>query len=278
MVNSGRCRSPRSRSRNTRANSNISGLTGGEQFLGGEFRRGPQIARRARAVAAGQFGAGRMQMGLVARRDLQDAGLDLGKALLVEPGPDRPGDRAPRHQKRLAIGVPRRRPPWRRLVGPGHQPQSPARRRGAAPTESINAFRESANNIDIIRLSLHRYGKPQQAADSASSPSFHVERHSACPCECRRSALNLLVFASYLKFCFSAFGIGPRESSNCRARIGHKPLRNRAVYGFSATRPERRQNAGIDGKISMLQPETASLAPGHPCPDWPRARNSGKQL
>ena len=48
MVNSGRCRSPRSRSRNTRANSKIFCLAGGQQFLAGEFRRSPQIPRRAR--------------------------------------------------------------------------------------------------------------------------------------------------------------------------------------------------------------------------------------
>ncbi len=65
-------------------------LAGREQFLAGEFRRGPQIARRARAVGARQLGARRMQMGLVAGRDLQDAGLDLGKSLLIEKGPRRP--------------------------------------------------------------------------------------------------------------------------------------------------------------------------------------------
>ena len=97
------------------------GLAGGEQFLGRELRRGPQIARRARAVAAGQFGTGRVQMGLIARRDLEDAGLDLDKSLLVEKAPHRLGDRGPRQQERLSIGVPRRRPPWRRLVRPGHQ-------------------------------------------------------------------------------------------------------------------------------------------------------------
>ena len=62
----------------------------GQQFLAGEFRRGPQIPRRARAVGAGKFGARRMQMGLVAGRNLQNAGFDLGKTLLVEPGPEQP--------------------------------------------------------------------------------------------------------------------------------------------------------------------------------------------
>src|SRR5260221_14490492 len=40
------------------------------------------------------------------------------------------------------------------------------------------------------------------------------------------------------------------------------------------------QNAGKTlasrAKMSMLQPETASLAPRTPCPDWAEARNSGK--
>ena len=54
------------------------GFAGGEQFLGGELRRRPQIARRTRAVAACQLGARGMQMRLVARRYLEDGGLNLG--------------------------------------------------------------------------------------------------------------------------------------------------------------------------------------------------------
>src|SRR5438105_4306288 len=154
------------------------GFTGGEQFLGGELRRRPQIARRAGAVAAGQFGAWRMQMRLVARRDLQDGGLDLGKTLLVEPGPHRPGDRTSRHQEGLSIGVPRRRPPWRGLVDVCHQQWFRTGRHGSAPTEPINAFRESTNTIDIIRLSLDRCGKGRGLR---STPSFHVERYAPCP-------------------------------------------------------------------------------------------------
>ena len=42
-------------------------LTCGKQFLGREFRRGAQVTRRARAVGADQFGAGSVQMRLVAR-------------------------------------------------------------------------------------------------------------------------------------------------------------------------------------------------------------------
>jgi len=37
-----------------------------------------------------------------------------------------------------------------------------------------------------------------------------------------------------------------------------------------------RKTLASTGKISMLQPETASLASGRPCPDWSRARISGK--
>ena len=58
-----------------------------------------------------------MQMGLVARRNLQDPGLNLDKTLLVEPRPDSPGDGAARGQERPDIGVPRGRPPWRRYEG-----------------------------------------------------------------------------------------------------------------------------------------------------------------
>jgi hypothetical protein len=94
-----------------------------------------------------------MQMRLVARRDLQDAGLDLAKTLLVEPGPHRAGDRASRHQERLPVGVPRGRPPWRRLVGPNHQQRSRLSH-GALSAQLESAFKESTNTIEIIRLSV----------------------------------------------------------------------------------------------------------------------------
>ena len=42
-------------------------LAGGEQFLAGKFRRGPQIPCRTRAVGMMKFSARRMQMGLIAR-------------------------------------------------------------------------------------------------------------------------------------------------------------------------------------------------------------------
>ena len=64
-------------------------LSGGQQFLAGKFRRRPQVARGAGTVGACKFGARRMQVGLIAGGDLQDSGLDLDKALLLEPCPDR---------------------------------------------------------------------------------------------------------------------------------------------------------------------------------------------
>jgi hypothetical protein len=39
---------------------------------------------------------------------LQNSGLDLDKALLVEPGPNGFGDGVSRQQERLAVGVPQR--------------------------------------------------------------------------------------------------------------------------------------------------------------------------
>ena len=79
-----------------------------QQLLTGEFRRGAQIARQPLAAGSGEFGPRGVEMGLVAGRDLENRGLDLDKTLLLEPGPNRLGHRAPRHQKRPDIGMPRR--------------------------------------------------------------------------------------------------------------------------------------------------------------------------
>src|ERR1700704_4917787 len=81
------------------------GFASGQQFLAGEFRRCPQVARCALAAGAGKFRTRRMQVGLIARRNLQDTGFDLGKTLLVEPRPDGLGDSAPRRQEWSAVGV-----------------------------------------------------------------------------------------------------------------------------------------------------------------------------
>jgi elongation factor P len=57
-----------------------------------------------------------------------------------------------------------------------------------------------------------------------------------------------------------------------RPPLGPKPV----IYGHPRTTPKTRKTLASSGKISMLQPETASLAPGRPCPDRSRARISGK--
>ena len=115
MVNSGRCRSPRSRSRNTRANSKIFFSPAASSFLqanSGEVRK---IPRRARAVGTVEFGARRMQMGLIAGRNLQNR----RSRPRQNPAPRTMPATAlvmalARSQKRLDVGVPGRRPPWRR--------------------------------------------------------------------------------------------------------------------------------------------------------------------
>ena len=48
--------------------------------------------------------------------------------------------------------------------------------------------------------------------------------------------------------------------------------------GQSVTCRKRPQKAGIWGANQYVQPETASTAAGHKCPDRSEARNSGKQL
>jgi hypothetical protein len=62
----------------------------------------------------------------------------------------------------------------------------------------------------------------------------------------------------------------------CRMRQSTRQIRAALDYG-RAVRNDGKTLASTD-KISMLQPETASLAHGHPCPDWPQARNPGKLL
>src|SRR5205085_9791657 len=103
-------------------------LAGGQELLAGEFRRGAQISAHAAAIGAHELGAWCMQMSFVAGRDLQDAGLDLKESLLVEKSADGAHDFPARQQKRLAIDMPRRRPPGRWLVVPGHQLTPPAAR------------------------------------------------------------------------------------------------------------------------------------------------------
>ncbi len=81
MVNSGWCRAPRSRLRNTRGEIEDARLAGRQQLLHGEFRRGMQIGGPGAPVRADHRGGEGVQMRLIARRDLQGRGLDLGEAL-----------------------------------------------------------------------------------------------------------------------------------------------------------------------------------------------------
>ncbi len=98
-----------------------SGLAGGQQFLAGEFRRGPEVPGQVLARGQRQPSRGRMQVGFIARRDLQNAGFHLKEAPGLEPGPQIPGYRRPGPQKRPAVGVARRGPPWRGQISRDHQ-------------------------------------------------------------------------------------------------------------------------------------------------------------
>ncbi len=95
-------------------------LAGRQQLLAGKFRRGAQIKRRRRAVRRRQRGGKCVQMGLVPRRNLQCAGLDLDEVAGGEPGPQRRDDPPARQQERPAVGVNVGRPQRRRSRGDGH--------------------------------------------------------------------------------------------------------------------------------------------------------------
>ena len=62
-------------------------LAGRQQLLAGEFGRGPQVSAGPAAIGPDDLGPGGVQMGLVARGDLEDGGFDLDKALLGEKAP-----------------------------------------------------------------------------------------------------------------------------------------------------------------------------------------------
>src|SRR5581483_3662105 len=102
-------------------------LAGGEQLLGGEFRRGVEIEGRAPRVRGDELGREGVQVRLVARRGLQDGGLGLDEALGAEPAPDRRRDRGARQQKRPPVGINMACPPWRR----GHKSLSRKVKSGA---------------------------------------------------------------------------------------------------------------------------------------------------
>src|SRR5882672_5373520 len=116
------------------------GFASGQQFLAGEFRRCPQVPRRALATGAGKFSARRMQVGLITRRNLQDSGFDLGKTLLVEPCPDGFGDGASCSQEWPDVGVPRFGPPRRNLIVSGHQRLLHGSRKTMASGSQISIF------------------------------------------------------------------------------------------------------------------------------------------
>jgi len=89
-------------------------LASGEQLLGGEFRRGVQIESGPARVGGDELGRERVQVRLVAGRDLQDRGLGLDEVAGGEPSQERRRDARTRQQKRPPVGINVARPPWRR--------------------------------------------------------------------------------------------------------------------------------------------------------------------
>jgi len=98
-----------------------------QQLLAGEFGRGVQVERRPLARRVDELGGERVQVGLVAGRDLQRRGLDLDEVALFEPLPESGGDPIASEQPRPAILVDVRPPP-----GQGSDPRR-ARAAGAVP-------------------------------------------------------------------------------------------------------------------------------------------------
>ena len=95
-------------------------LAGRQQLLGGELRRGPQVERRVGPIQPDGLGGEGMQVGLVARRDLQGRRFDLEEIPVYEPGADGRRDPVARQQQRPTVGMPVGRPPGRRgLIGQG---------------------------------------------------------------------------------------------------------------------------------------------------------------
>ena len=111
MVNSGRCSSPRSRLRNTRANSKIVRLARRQQLLAGEFRRGVQIKRqRARRRGPISSVAKACRWVSLPGETCRRGGLDLDESLRLEPAPHALGDLPALEQKRPPVGMAVRRP------------------------------------------------------------------------------------------------------------------------------------------------------------------------
>jgi len=76
-----------------------------QQFLAGELGRGVQIKRAAAAVGIDEGGAEGVQVGLVAGRGLQSAGVDLDKALRREPTANCRDDPPARQQESAPVGM-----------------------------------------------------------------------------------------------------------------------------------------------------------------------------
>ena len=139
-------------------------LAGGQQLLAGELRRGVQVARRALAARADKLGRERVQMGLVAGRDLQRRGLDLEEAAAAKPVPQRRQDAPARQQERPPVGVDVAVPPGRGVrsrrphllsekAGEAGQDQyGAARNRGARPRQPQKEYA----SVKVIASSLRK--------------------------------------------------------------------------------------------------------------------------
>src|SRR5262249_23535982 len=80
-------------------------FAGSEQLLASDLRRGVQVAPLPGKVGCDQVCRERVQVCLVARGNLQAGGLDLDKALGLEPAADGRLDFRPRRKQRPAVGV-----------------------------------------------------------------------------------------------------------------------------------------------------------------------------
>ena len=95
------------------------GLPRRQQLLGGEFRRGVEIAPFGRAVRLDQLGGEGVEMGLVAGRDGKRRAIDLEEVTLGEPGADGGDDAVARQQEGAPVGMAVGREPVGRGGGTG---------------------------------------------------------------------------------------------------------------------------------------------------------------
>ncbi|MNL24505.1 hypothetical protein D3C87_1459400 [compost metagenome] len=86
-------------------------LAGGEQLLAGKFRRRVQIERMDGAVMVERLCGKRVQMSLVAGRNLQRRGVDFDEVALVEEPAQSRLDPVASEKKRTPVGMDIRRPP-----------------------------------------------------------------------------------------------------------------------------------------------------------------------